>query len=296
MRVREGVVLPDFRRRAVVQHHVHPRQRRGGVVHLLPVQRQVQPRPALGFVVGFEQQRAGTAGGVVNALRGVAGFAQVDDHGHDARDFRRGVELPLALARLSGEVTHQILVGVTQQVVALGSIAAEIQPLEDGDQLGQPLHHRIGFAELLLVVEVGKINCPFESSRGTVVGVGQLADDFVDPVADFLAALGRNHVGKAAARRHVDQGIAITGVLVGDVLDEQQDEDVILVLAGIHAPAQLVAGLPQGGIEFGFLEGHGLVCLRLDASNRQTVTLPHGRCPSRRQAVTSSPDGFLRGT
>ena len=31
------------------------------------------------------------------------------------------------------------------------------------------------------------------------------------------------------------------GVLVADVLDEQQDQDVVLVLAGIHAAAQLVA-------------------------------------------------------
>ena len=149
-------------------------------------------------------------------------------------------------------MAHQVFVGVAQQVVALGPVAAEIQSLEDGNQLGQPLHHRIGLAELFLVVEVGDVDRALEA----VVGVGQLADDLVDPVADLLAALGRHHVGKATARRHVDQGIGITGVLVGDVFDEQQDEDVILVLAGIHAAAQLVAGLPEGGIEFGFLEGH----------------------------------------
>ena len=61
---------------------------------------------------------------------------------------------------------------------------------------------------------------------------------------------------KAPARGHLDQGVGIAGILVGDVFDEQQDEDVILVLAGIHTPAQLVAGFPEGGIEFGFFEGH----------------------------------------
>ena len=48
------------------------------------------------------------------------------------------------------------------------------------------------------------------------------------------------------------------GVFVADVLDEQQDEDVVLVLAGVHAAAQLVAACPEGGVEFGFLEGHAV--------------------------------------
>ena len=39
-------------------------------------------------------------------------------------------------------------------------------------------------------------------------------------------------------------------------LTNSSDEDVVLVLRGIHAAAQLVAGLPEGGIELGFLEGH----------------------------------------
>ena len=148
-------------------------------------------------------------------------------------------------------MAHQVFVGVAQQVVALGAVAAEIQPLEDGHQLGEPVHHLLALAELFLVVEVGDVDRALEA----VVGVGQLADDLVDLVADLLVALGRHHVGKAAAGGHVDQGVGITGVFVGDVFDEQQDEDVILVLAGIHAAAQLVAGFPEGGIEFGFLEG-----------------------------------------
>ena len=51
-------------------------------------------------------------------------------------------------------------------------------------------------------------------------------------------------------------GEGLAGVLVADVLDEQQDEDVVLVLAGVHAAAQFVAARPEGGVEFGFLEGH----------------------------------------
>ena len=120
----EGVVLPDFRRGAVVQDHVHPGQRLGGVVHLLPVEGEVEAGAALRFVVGLEQQRAGAAG----RDRGWSGrrfrATDADDLGHDAGDFRRGVELPLALARLGGEVAHQVFVGVAKQVVALGAVAA----------------------------------------------------------------------------------------------------------------------------------------------------------------------------
>ena len=62
--------LPDFRGRAVVQDHVHPGQRLGGVVHLLPVERKIEAGAALGFVVRFQQQRARAARRVVDGLVG----------------------------------------------------------------------------------------------------------------------------------------------------------------------------------------------------------------------------------
>ena len=97
MRTGERVVLPDFRRGAVVQDHVHPGERRGGVVHLLPVEGQVEAGRALGFIVGLKQQGAGAAGRVIDGLVGALGAADADDLGHDAGDFGRGVELPLLL-------------------------------------------------------------------------------------------------------------------------------------------------------------------------------------------------------
>ena len=45
------------------------------------------------------------------------------DHlGDDAADLGRGVELPLALAALGGEVAHQVFVGVAQDVVGFSSV------------------------------------------------------------------------------------------------------------------------------------------------------------------------------
>ena len=55
-----------------------------------------------------------------------------------------------------------------------------------------------------------------------------------------------------------DRRVGHAGVFVADVLDEQQDQDVVLVLAGIHAAAQFVAARPEGAVEFGLLDRHAV--------------------------------------
>ena len=128
---------------------------------------------------------------------------------------------------------------------------------EDADQVGQALDHRLALAELVGVVEVGEV-----AAGEPGVGVDQRLDDLrVDLVADVALALERDHVLEARALRDGDRRgeVVAVAVLVGDVLDEQHEQDVVLVLAGIHAAAQLVAGGPEGGVEVGFLDGHGLI-------------------------------------
>ena len=82
---------------------------------------------------------------------------------------------------------------------------------------------------------------------------------------------------EARTGRNRDRRVGLAGVFVADVLDEQQDEDVILVLAGVHAATELVAAGPEGGVELGFLERHVYI--------RQ----PKGRCST--VIRTSGPDG-----
>ena len=55
------------------------------------------------------------------------------------------VELPLALAALGGEVPHEILVGIAEDVVVLGAVLREVERgvLEDGDEVGEALDHRL---------------------------------------------------------------------------------------------------------------------------------------------------------
>ena len=100
----------------------------------------------------FQQQRAGTAGGVIG---GGGGYGvrrrDADDLGDDAADFGRGVELALALAALGGEVPHEVFVGVAEDVVVLGAVLGEIELrlLEDGDEVGEALDHRRALAEFV---------------------------------------------------------------------------------------------------------------------------------------------------
>ena len=220
-------------------------QRPGGVVLLLAVDRDAARR----FGGGLEQQRARAAGRVVDGLVLAGVRADADDLGQDPGDLGRRVELALALAGLGGEVPHQVLVGVAEQVVALGAAAAEVEVVEDGDQLGEPVLHLLALAELLLVVEVGQVDDLLE-----IVGFGELADDLVDLVADLLVALEREHVVERAALGHVDQAVRVSLGLVRDVLHEQQREDVVLVLRGVHAAAQLVAALPERAVQVRLLQ------------------------------------------
>ncbi len=125
-----------------MQDHVHAGETGGGHVLLLPFERDVLAR--LGG--HLQQQRAGAAGRVVGGGGGLGVLRRdADDLGDDAADLGGRVELPLALAALGGEVPHQVLVGVAEDVVVLGAVLREVELglLEDADQIGQALDHRL---------------------------------------------------------------------------------------------------------------------------------------------------------
>ena len=98
-------------------------------------------------------------------------------------------------------------------------------------------------AEFVRVVEVGKV-----AAGEAGIGVDERLDDLrVDLVTDVAVALEGDHVLEAGALRNRDRRGEIIGVavFVGDVLDEQHEQDVVLVLAGIHAAAQFIARGPK---------------------------------------------------
>ena len=80
-----------------------------------------------------------------------------------------------------------------------------------------------------------------------------------------LLPLEGDHVLEAGALWNRDGRGEVIGVavFVGDVFDEQHEQDVVLVLAGIHAATQFIAGSPEGGVEVGFLDGHWFAWFRV---------------------------------
>ena len=160
-------------------------------------------------------------------------------------DLGGGVKLSLALAALRGEVSHKVFVGIAEDVIAFCTVCREIERLilEDSNEVGEPVYHLLAAAELGGIVEVRHV--------GQLVGVGKRTDDFfVDLVANVALAFERNHVFEAGAGRNGDRRIGLIGVFIADVFYEQEDKDVILVLAGIHATTQFIATGPKGRIKF----------------------------------------------
>ena len=151
---------------------------------------------------------------------------------------------------------HEILIGIAKNVVVVRAVFGEIELrlLEDADQVCQFFHHRGSFAKFIRVVEVGEI-----TAGEPGVGVDERLDDLgIDLVANVGLALEGDHIFEARTLgdRHRRGEILAVTVLVGDVFDEQHEQDVILVLAGIHAAPEFIARGPEGGVKVGFFNGH----------------------------------------
>ena len=63
---------------------------------------------------------------------------------------------------------------------------------------------------------------------------------------------------KLAPSGIVDRGVRRAGVFVADIFDEQQHQDVIFVLRGVHAATQFVAARPQRAVELALLNRHAM--------------------------------------
>ena len=240
-----GVALEDFGAGHVVEDHVHAGEAGGGGVFFLAVGGDADA----GCVGDFEEQGAGAASGVIDGgAGGGSAIADADDFGDDAADLGGGVELAFAFAAFGGEVAHEVFVGVAQNVVVIGAVFGEVEGFvfEDGDEVGEAVHHLFAGAEFGGVVEIRHVaELVFEDKGG---------DDFlVDLVADVGRAFEGDHVAEGGTIGNFDGSVADARVFVADVFDEEEDEDVIFVLTGVHAAAEFVAAGPKGCVEFGFL-------------------------------------------
>ena len=114
---------------------------------------------------------------------------------------------------------------------------------ENRDEVAELLDLLGAVAEFVRVVEVGEV-----AAGEAGVGVDKRLDDLsVDQVADVAVALERDHVLEARALGDNNWWLeaVVVRVFVGYVFDEQHEQDVVLVLAGIHATAQFIARGPE---------------------------------------------------
>ncbi len=140
----------------------------------------------------------------------------------------------------------------------VGAVFGEVEGgvVEDADEVAEFLDFVGAFAEFVGVVEIGEVGAG-EAGVGVYEGLDDLGVDFV---ADVGFAGEGDHVGEGSAFGDDDgRGEVVgVGVFVGDVFDEGHEEDVVFVLTGVHAAAEFVAGGPEGPVEVGFFDGHGL--------------------------------------
>ena len=90
-----------------------------------------------------------------------------------------------------------------------------------------------------------------------LIRLGNLRENHVHTLADITLSLERHKIVECASFRKVDVKIPITVFgAIADVLDEENDQHIVLVLARVHSAAQFVASLPKLGVKLRFLDRH----------------------------------------
>jgi hypothetical protein len=235
---------------------VHAREAVGGVVPLLPIDRDGVDAALMvaDELLGLDEEAAGAAAGVVNAALGRL------QHRHQRLDHRfGGVEFAAALAFGGGEFPDAVFVDAPDQVeVGLGAVERHVG--EEVDQAGDD-----AAVEAFAPEDLGQ--------RVLEGGVGflDLAHGAVDLHPDLRGFGDGGDAGPAGGLGHPEDvlgevflGIFGVGVVLGfkldalqiersgDVAQEEKAEGDMLVFASVHGAAHLV-----GGGEQGFLDGQG---------------------------------------
>ena len=214
-------------------------------------------------MAALDQQRAGAARRVADPL------ARLGRHQlrQQRRDLGRGVELAGLLARARGELADQELVGVADDVPVAdaGGPQVELGVGEVVQQVLQALVALFGAPQRGLGVEVDVAEDAFQLLLvGVLDGFQRHVDDFAQ-VGRVALGVERGEIGAfgqlkllethapADARLVVAElrpvGVVVVAPYVGDVLDEQHHQDVVLVLGRVHRAAKGVARPPQDGVD-----------------------------------------------
>ena len=201
---------------------------------------------------GRDQHAAGAAGGVVDRLARL----RLQHQRHQMYEGAVGVELLGGVAGVVGELLDQVLVAVAELV--LGQV-------RDRQRLAREVLDEVcqrGVGEQVLVAPVA-----VAEHAGQGVGVGGLdgahgledrGTDVLGDAADVVPvaavrdgeAVILGEVGQVLVAVDLQGGGVLFVVDVGDPLEEDEREDVLLVVAGVDQAAQHDRGAPQVGLQF----------------------------------------------
>ena len=234
-------------------------------VALLAVDRQVPDvSPLFLHVLGCVDEHSAGAGCGVADAHALARLQQLDDEAHH----RPGrVELAALLPGVVGELVDQVLVGVAQHVAAAGCVllevvVAQVQVAEVGEQAADDALPVCRAAQFGLVVPVRARQHAVQSGsigvlNGVTCDIKRLPQVHRGP-DDGGPASGLRHeelVLVPVPERQLARDALRHGVLdllvkaVGEPLEEEDGEDVVLVVGRVDLPAQDVRGLPQLRLE-----------------------------------------------
>ena len=87
-------------------------------------------------------------------------------------------------------------------------------------------------------------------------GFCQLGNDLVHFFTDIFIALQRNQIIEAATFRNRNIGIFYALKLVRNIFHEQQGQDIVFILRGVHAAPQFIAARPKRTVQLIFLYCH----------------------------------------
>ena len=239
---------------------VHVRQPPSGRVGLLAEDREVGLLPAVRFheALRLHEHAGRAAAGVIHAA--LVGFEHLDQQAHDAA---RREELAAELAFGSGELAEEVFVNAAKRVARLGTVALEANV---GNQVDQALHlfrrnAATGVVTRQLALEVGVVALDGEdgvvNQRGNVgacclvleVLPACLGGHPENPLGGVLVAVFEQafllRAGDSVSGKLDFEFVAPGLKGVGDVLQEKQAKDDVLVFGRVDLAAQGVGGLPE---------------------------------------------------
>ena len=213
----------------------------------------------------FDEQAAGTAGGIIDRHAGLG-----SEHArHDGADLGWGVELPGALAAALGELADEVFVALADDV-GLDVFKPEALGADGLDEVGEAVVVEVALAvgggvevhavDDALQERVFPGNGPHLGGDAFADLVGELADDGPDGLLGIVRREGQVEADELVVGLGELEGLFPRANFLGDAvqliiediaeaLREDEREDVVLVFRCVLRPANGAGGVPDPGFE-----------------------------------------------